>query len=109
MGSKLSICAVKHGLQAVDGQWKILITAQVMENEIAIVIKDNGVGIDKDKLSDIKRSLLENDNVSSGVGINNVNSRIKLAYGQKFGVDIFSDCGTQVLIHLPYVKEVEDV
>ena len=101
--------AVKHGLQAVDGQWKILITAQVMENEIAIVIKDNGVGIDKDKLSDIKRSLLENDNVSSGVGINNVNSRIKLTYGQKFGVDIFSDCGTQVLIHLPYVKEVEDV
>lgn len=101
--------SIKHGLQDVEGNWKILITAQIMNDEIAIVIKDNGVGIEKEKLSAIKRSLIENDNKTSGVGINNVNSRIKLTYGQKYGVDIFSDLGTQVLIHLPYVKEVENV
>lgn len=96
--------AVKHGLQDSNEKWEIVIAAEEINDELAIVIKDNGLGISKEKLLAIKKSLT-GDGEITGVGIKNVDSRIKLTYGDGYGVDIFSNSGTQVIIHIPSFRE----
>ena len=70
-----------------------------------ISVKDNGCGIDEDKLQELNEQL-ENgldDINSTHIGIANVNSRIKLFYGNEYGLSISSDFGegTQVTIRIP--------
>lgn len=98
--------SIKHGLQNVNHEWRILITAMRINDEMVIIIKDNGVGIDKEKLNAIKQGLYGDSDTALGIGVNNVNSRIKLTYGKEYGVDIFCHSGTQVIIHFPCVDEV---
>ena len=96
--------AVNHGLKDKEGLWKIVIAATEIHGEIAFVIRDNGAGIPKGKLEEIKRGLAYGKNSSVGIGISNVNERIKLAYGNKYGVDIFCTGTTQVVIHIPKLR-----
>ena len=96
--------AINHGLKDKEGLWKIVITAVEIQDEIAFVIRDNGIGIEKDKLAEIKRGLKDRTKSYSGIGINNVNERIKLTYGDKYGVDIFCTETTQVVIHIPKMR-----
>ncbi|MBO5007312.1 MAG: sensor histidine kinase [Clostridia bacterium] len=100
--------SIKHGLQNKQGTWEIAIVAEKINDELAIVIKDNGVGIEPQRLADIKASLSKTEDTTMGIGIKNVNSRIKLTYGDKYGVDVFSNSGTQILVHIPCIREVKD-
>ncbi len=62
--------------------------------------------MDKFRLSELRGMLKSNTETSSKshIGINNVNQRIKLQYGEIFGVEIYSkeDDGTRVVITMPY-------
>lgn len=99
--------SIQHGLKDKKGQWQITIMIEKINNELAIIIRDNGIGISDSKLETIKRALSgdeRNDKafVKMGIGMTNVNNRIKLTYGEKYGVDVFSDKGsTQVIVHIP--------
>lgn len=94
--------SVKHGFKDKTGLWEIAITAVEINGEIAVVIRDNGTGIEKDKLSEIKDALRAGAPEGSGIGMRNVNARIKLYYGEEYGVDAFTASGnTQVVIHIP--------
>ena len=70
-----------------------------------ISVKDNGSGIDEEKLEELNNNLKEkNDDIdSTHIGIVNVNSRIKLFYGKEYGLSIKSDFGegTIVTITIP--------
>ena len=69
-----------------------------------ISIRDNGVGISKEN---IDRLLTDTSRVSknymSGIGLPNVDRRIKLVYGQEYGLSIDSEIGvyTCVTVSLP--------
>lgn len=105
--------SIYHGIEEKigKGHLKIRITA-TMENLI-IKISDDGMGIEGEKLKVLNKKLqaLTLDDVNpktsskGGIAIMNVNNRIKLLFGEKYGVYIYSQpgAGTDVEITLPVV------
>ena len=78
-----------------------------MDNKITITVSDNGKGINNEKLQIIKASLKNHiNNINDSIGIINVNERIKLTYGDNFGVEIDSieGVGTNVHIKIPAIS-----
>jgi len=82
---------------------EIVIMAQQIGDEIAIIVKDNGQGIEPGHLERLKKRLQEKDCEQTGIGIVNVHERIGLIYGEQYGIDLFSHYqkDTNVLIHIP--------
>ena len=101
--------AIYHGIKEKRGKGKILIKFNRVFDDIVITVEDNGAGISEEKLQNIN-SMLETSNSfcidsesGSGYGISNVNTRIKLTYGQAYGLKYYSKIGegTKVEIKLP--------
>ena len=80
--------------------------AKKMNDDVVFIIRDNGVGIPKEKLSKIKRRLSGEVVLQSegGIGICNVHNRIRLMYGEKYGVEIYCGNSTQAVVHMPFLK-----
>ena len=105
--------AIYHGIKQKRGKGNISINFINVDNNLVIKISDNGAGMDEDKLREIN-SMLESDSIrsitsesGSGYGIYNVNSRIKLTYGNQYGLKYFSKInnGTMVEITIPILSE----
>jgi two-component system sensor histidine kinase YesM len=101
--------AFVHGLESKQGNGNIDITIRAEKDNFIIAIKDDGLGISEEKLEYLNKCL--EDFSSSGkksIGISNVNQRIKLYYGEEYGMKVNSrvDEGTEVSIILPAHKEV---
>lgn len=80
--------AIYHGINGRRGGGKITITGKVKEGKLYFSIVDNGIGIRPEKLQSI-RQLLNNNHVESiknGFGIFNVNERIRLSFGNEYGL-----------------------
>ena len=77
------------------------------ESNIKIEVYDNGIGIDDDKIDKIMKGNEDKNRYFSGIGINNVDSRIKLIYGNDYGINIKSKInkGTTITIVIPKFKE----
>lgn len=101
--------AILHGLEDKTGERLIQIYAQSYVNELWIYVEDNGKGMDIQQVEDMNAMLSENPQTSlhskarERVGIYNVNSRIKLYYGNEYGLTVSSelDEGTVVKVVLP--------
>ncbi|MCD4711807.1 MAG: sensor histidine kinase [Clostridiales bacterium] len=85
--------AIYHGIKELDGVGFIKISAEKKEHQLVLKVSDNGVGFD----SSTEKSTLTK---LGGVGIDNVNKRLKLIYGDESGVHIDSKAGvgTEVTI-----------
>ncbi len=93
--------SVKHGLaNKVDGG-TIRLQTWMEETRLHIVIEDDGVGIDQAKLDTI---------FTSGIGVSNVNERLRVLFGPGYRLTIDSQpgVGTQTLIELPEVERTVD-
>ena len=94
-----------HGLSKLDGRGKITVRINRVENDtLAIVIGDNGVGISPENLAELKKNISESQPYPSrNIGIRNVNLRLKLLYGDRFGVFISSveNQGTTCTLLMP--------
>lgn len=90
--------AIIHGFEETDNGGVILITGSISDNKRIFTVSDNGKGIDKDTCEKI----LSRKNTS--IGINNIDSRIKLIYGQEYGVFIKSENGkgAEVSVIIPF-------
>ncbi len=96
--------SIVHGLNMVD-EGKIRIGICQEKDDILITIEDNGVGMTKEQC----REILHRESLDrTGIGIKNVNDRIKIYFGEKYGLNITSepDEGTLVLIRIPKISEV---
>ncbi len=97
--------AVYHGVKQKRVQGKIEIKGLQRNGEIHIIIWDNGKGISEDKLKDIRRKLLDNENVdmASHIGIINVHKRIQMQYGADYGISVNSEENefTEVTVRIP--------
>lgn len=93
--------SLKHGFTDKPGQF-IIIKAYRNDNKVLIKITDNGLGIAPDKLKNILNPDFDS---SSHLGLNNVNRRLKLTFGNEYGISISSiPCiQTSVLIEIPYI------
>ncbi|MBD8497832.1 cache domain-containing sensor histidine kinase [Paenibacillus arenosi] len=81
----------------------VRIEVQCLDEHIKIRIVDDGVGMTAERISHIFDS---QDHVNGGYGIRNVHQRIRLQYGEQYGVSIFSHIGigTVVEISIPAVR-----
>ncbi|WP_139904473.1 cache domain-containing sensor histidine kinase [Clostridium thermarum] len=99
--------ALIHGIEPMEGQGVIVIKGYEYNGTVKISITDNGIGISEKKLATL---LGKGENVDkrrlSGIGINNVNERIKMYFGEQYGLTINSIEGlyTTVEISFPILK-----
>lgn len=99
--------AVKHGIQPKMCPGMVQISAKLVNGEMLFVIKDDGVGIDNERLPKI---LLPGFGSGNGVGLSNVNERLKSLYGEEYGLKIKSepDKGTEVYVRIPLNEEIQE-
>ncbi|KRE32794.1 sensor histidine kinase [Paenibacillus sp. Soil724D2] len=102
--------AFEHGLQRKEGKWNIEIRIRLIGKRVYIFIKDDGIGVDDQRLSDLRSDLRDgrlaprarNNDVRKkrGIGLRNVHARLKLQFGMGCGVRIFSKTGVGTLVVL---------
>ena len=96
---------VIHGFSTKKKGGKITINVLIRNQELIITISDNGCGISPEKLEELNTALSSyRESVStSHIGIHNVNNRIKLFYGEEYGLRYESVLGegTTVTIKIP--------
>ncbi len=97
--------AVYHGLKPKNDKGLIKISGQCDGKNTIITISDNGVGMDSDKLYELNRRLQDNayNDEKSHIGLVNVNQRIKIIFGDDYGITVESQegVGTDVYITIP--------
>ncbi len=102
--------AIYHGMEFMDGDGEIEVHAYLENGDLWFTVRDNGLGMTKEQVDSL---LTENAHVSSrrgsGIGVKNVNERIRLYFGEHYGLAIESepDEGTTIRIHLPAVSYQE--
>lgn len=100
--------AIYYGVEAMDGEGEILVRGYEKNDEIYIDIIDNGIGMPSEQVEHLLTDGNYERKRGSGIGLRNVDQRIKLYFGQDYGLRIQSepDVGTKVTIHLPMKLEV---
>ena len=99
--------AILHGLEEKEkeGLIHILVRKQLGEEELlCIEVSDNGNGMTEEALAFLQSTIEEKDiSRNKSIGLYNINQRIKLTYGQKYGVKISSNIeeGTRVSLFIP--------
>ena len=98
--------AIYHGMEFMDGEGEIKLSVMRKEDNLIIQVSDNGLGMTEEQV----KSLFSHDvhvtsKKGSGIGVKNVNERIKLYFGENYGLTIDSepDEGTTITILLPAV------
>ncbi|WP_084518082.1 sensor histidine kinase [Microtetraspora niveoalba] len=91
--------AVRHGLESMPGAGRISIVAEDAGAECGISVEDDGIGMDPERL----RRILSGEDRATGVGLANVDERLRQVYGDEYGlvVETGRDAGTKVSIRLP--------
>ncbi|WP_459478811.1 cache domain-containing sensor histidine kinase [Clostridium saccharoperbutylacetonicum] len=99
--------AIYHGIKEKRGNGRILIKGEIRGNTLIFTISDNGKGMEEELLNKINY-MLKNGNEKKneiGYGIFNVNERIKIIYGDEYGLQyesIYGE-GTTVLLKHPII------
>ena len=100
--------AIYHGMAGAEDDGLITVDARREGDDLVIDVEDNGMGMRPEvaaSLLDEKRP--EMRTTGSGIGVRNVHRRIRLTFGEGYGLTIFSepDEGTRVRLRLPALDE----
>lgn len=108
----------QHGFSKKNQDNQILIRAYREEKRLFLVVRDNGRGIEKEKIREINAKLAEErkytDEEDTGehqsIGIYNVNRRIRIYYGKEYGVRIAENTaqGAEMILTLGAAVEGEE-
>lgn len=99
--------AIYHGLDRMVDEGEIKIIAERRGKDIAIIVKDNGLGMTEEQC----KTILQKDRSDSkGIGVKNVNDRLKIYFGEQYGITIESelDVGTTVTIKIPKIEKGQE-
>ncbi|MBV5328852.1 MAG: sensor histidine kinase [Chlorobium sp.] len=102
--------SIVHGFAGIDRHGTILITGETHAGKLTIVVLDNGKGIPDNAIDGlISRSSVEKR--SSGFGLHNIDDRIKMQFGNEYGLSIVSSIGTgtKVVVTLPYSPSMSPI
>lgn len=108
--------SIKHGLEKIPGKGVVGISLSKLENVVKIKIEDSGPGMSIEKTRELNERLKalpetsdisgSNDDIITGIGVINVNLRIKLFFGTEFGIKYLeTTTGTTLEILLPYTNK----
>lgn len=93
--------AILHGINSLDCGGSLLITCETAGERLVLTVSDNGTGMSAEKVEQVLRG--ESEQMYGGYGITNVIKRIKMHYGDEYGMEIDSRPGegTTVKLFLP--------
>ena len=100
--------AIIHGVEVLDRDGRLVVESERVGDSLILRVRDNGGGMDPEKLERMQRKLagaqLERDKdivgYRAGIGVVNVNNRIRLTYGEGYGVTIDSCPGKGTVVTL---------
>lgn len=98
----------KHGIENSTDFYTIYIRGESINNKLVISIRDNGIGMDEERLKEVQRGLYTSEETLSerySIGLSNINKRLRLYYGSGYGIKIESkkQVGTKVILTMPLV------
>lgn len=100
--------AVTHGLEGKLGPGTVRIVVENSDKTLFLRVRDNGVGISAEQVEQLNRQFAENTGAiagrrKGGIALCNVNSRIRLMFGENYGLHILSAAGvgTECCVTLP--------
>jgi two-component system sensor histidine kinase YesM len=97
--------AIYHGIKARRGEGHIKIDVYRVDNKLCLSVMDNGAGIPPEKLKKLQ-AVLSGVNTGEeellGFGLFNVHERIRLVYGEQYGVQIYSSIGEGTKVDVWY-------
>ena len=95
--------AVYHGIKLQADGGEIRIGARREDDMLVFTVEDSGVGMTPQQLENI---FVRDDSNDRGIGVSNVNNRIKLLFGEQYGLRYASSPGrgTKVALCLPIIK-----
>lgn len=102
--------ALYHGIKNKRGGGSIKIYAEMYEDDFAICISDDGIGMSAERLAQVNEGINSNSPSEKKIyGLYNVNERIRLKFGEKYGLSITSidGGGTISKILLPKITDEE--
>lgn len=105
--------SIIHGIERKMGKGNILIKLETTSKRLIITVSDNGLGMEEERLAELNEKLKiqsfeyvkPDSEKKGGIAIVNVNNRIKLLFGEEYGINIYStvNVGTDVEITLPLI------
>lgn len=105
--------SIFHGIERKMGKGNICIKIETTSKRLIITVSDDGLGIEEDRLRKLNEKLKtqsfdyvkQDGERENGIALINVNNRIKLLYGEEYGINIYStvNVGTDVEITLPLI------
>lgn len=103
--------AVVHAFGDASSGYFIRIHSSACDNVLHILVEDNGRGMEKNKLHSLQLSLNRDEAPDESIGLVNVNQRIRLFYGESYGLQISSTPGkgTRIEILLPLRNHSENM
>ncbi|MFD2330435.1 sensor histidine kinase [Cohnella sp. GCM10020058] len=98
--------AIVHGLRPVHTEGRLDIKGYRSEGNVVFQVTDNGAGIPGEQLDGLNKAMLDG---SGGYGLSNIMKRIKLYFGEEYGISIESVYGegTVVTVILPFMTKEE--
>lgn len=104
--------AIEHGLSNKASDKQVKVTGSMKKNVMCLQIIDNGIGMQQEKIDDIMNDKLEQKKGNHmSIGIQNVNKRLKLKYGEAYGLRLKSreGEGTCVSIVIPVERTENEI
>lgn len=102
--------AAYHGLDDNKPRMHLSIHCEITEQMLLFHIRDDGCGMDEQTLERLNEGLQNesppNKNINGGIGMKNVQQRIRLHYGADYGIKVNSELGrgTDVILSLPRIE-----
>ncbi len=96
--------AIYHGIEPLADRGHIVISARPEDGDVVVSVEDNGVGMTRAQCE----SILRKDRTdSAGIGLKNVDDRLKIYFGEQYGVRIASepDRGTRIDVRFPRLRQ----
>lgn len=102
--------AINYGVREMDDCGKILIRGWKEQENIFMQVSDNGMGIPEEEIDLLLKDTNREHKKGSGVGLINVNNRLRLLFGEPYGLQIESelDEGTTVTVIIPEIVYSEE-
>lgn len=104
--------SIYHGIKYLQEEGNIsIIVKEGEENDINISVRDNGIGMTEETVASLLTASAEHISDGNGIGLRNIDERIKICYGNEYGLRITSelDVGTEVTIRIPKLDPIPPV
>ncbi len=92
--------AVRHGVERGAGSGRVTIRAEIVGGDVELQVSDDGVGIEPERLGAVLAG------AGGGIGVSNVDARLRATFGERYALRIESDLGegTTAVMRVPNLR-----